>query len=270
VMKACGISLYRITAPLILLGLAWSVVLYGLEQQIMARANQRAEELDSQIRGRPPRTANPLNRQWLVARDGSVYHYTYFDPRPKAIQNLVVYHPARDRWALESQTYAPQAVYAGGRWIGKRGWTQDFTAQQSRWTPFETQTLSLEDPDYFETEQPLADMMTVPQLRRFINEQSASGFNVTPEMVELQKKLAFPFATVVMTLLAIPFGMTTGKRGTLYGIGIGIVLAVTYWILGSAFAAIGKAGLLGPIMAAWAPNVLAMGSATYLLLTART
>jgi LPS export ABC transporter permease LptG/LPS export ABC transporter permease LptF len=270
VMKACGISLYRITAPLILLGLAWSVVLYGLEQQIMARANQRAEELDSQIRGRPPRTANPLNRQWLVARDGSVYHYTYFDPRPKAIQNLVVYRPARDRWALESQTYAPQAVYAGGRWIGKRGWTQDFTAQQSRWTPFDTRTLSLEDPDYFETEQPLADMMTVPQLRRFINEQSASGFNVTPEMVELQKKLAFPFATVVMTLLAIPFGMTTGKRGTLYGIGIGIVLAVTYWILGSAFAAIGKAGLLGPIMAAWAPNVLAMGSATYLLLTART
>jgi hypothetical protein len=40
--------------------------------------------------------------------------------------------------------------------------------------------------------------------------------------------------------------------------------------MGSGFAAIGKAGLLGPIMAGWAPNVLAMGSATYLLLTART
>jgi len=64
--------------------------------------------------------------------------------------------------------------------------------------------------------------------------------------------------------------MTTGKHGTLYGIGIGIVLAVTYWIVGSGFAAIGKAGLLGPMMAGWAPNVLAIGSATYLLLTART
>jgi LPS export ABC transporter permease LptG/LPS export ABC transporter permease LptF len=269
VMKACGISLYRITAPLIVLGLAWSAVLYGLEQQIMARANQRAEELDSQIRGRAPRTSNPLNRQWLVAHDGAVYHYTYFDPRSHAIQNLAIYRPAAN-WQLESQVYAPTAVYSNGQWIGMRGWTQDFTATRSRWTPFTQRTLPLEPPDYFETEQPLADMMTVPQLKRYIDEQEASGFNVVPEMVELQKKLAFPFATVVMTLLAIPFGMTTGKRGTLYGIGIGIVLAVTYWIVGSGFAAIGKAGLLGPMMAGWAPNVLAIGSATYLLLTART
>ena len=270
VMKACGISLYRITLPLIVLGLVWSGVLYGLEQRIMARANQRAEELDSQIRGRPSRTLNPLSRQWLVAHDGAFYHYTYFDPVPKAIQNLVVYRPARDGWRLESQVSAPQAIYSSGEWIGVRGWVQDFTAQQSRWTPFARRTLPLEAPDYFETEQPLADMMTVPQLKQFIDEQAASGFNVVPQMVELQKKLAFPFATVVMTLLAIPFGLTTGKRGTLYGIGIGIVLAVAYWIIGSAFAAIGQAGLLSPVMAGWAPNVLAAGGAAYLFLTART
>jgi lipopolysaccharide export LptBFGC system permease protein LptF len=268
-MKACGISLYRITLPLIVLGLAWSGVLYALEQRIMARANQRAADLDSEIRTGKPRTANPLNRQWLVARDGAVYHYTYFDPRTKAIQNLAIYRPT-PVWQLESELYVPSAIYTNGQWTGMRGWTQDFTAQKSRWSTFAQRTLPLEPPDYFETEQPLADMMTVPQLKRFIDEQRASGFNVIPEMVELQKKLAFPFATVVMTLLAIPFGMTTGKRGTLYGIGIGIVLAVTYWIVGSGFAAIGKAGLLGPIMAGWAPNVLAMGSATYLLLTART
>lgn len=270
VMKACGISLYRITAPLIVLGLAWSTVLYGLEQRIMARANLQAEELESQIRGRPPRTANPLNRQWLVAHDGAIYHYTYFDPRPKAIQNLVVYRPSPGHWELESETSVQRVVFSNGQWIGTHGWMQDFTTPKNPWAPFAQRTLPLESPDYFETEQPLADMMTVPQLNRFIDEQRASGFNVIPEMVELQKKLAFPFATIVMTLLAIPFGMTTGKRGALYGIGIGIVLAVMYWIVGSAFAAIGKAGLLGPIMAGWAPNVLAAGSAAYLFLTART
>lgn len=269
VMKACGISLYRITFPLIVLGLAWSAVLYGLEQQIMARANQRAEELDAQIRGRPSRTANPLSRQWLVAHDGAVYYYTYFDPGPRALRNLVVYRP-NNHWQLDSQVYTPQAIYSNGQWIGVRGWTQDFTTPKNRWTPFAQRVLPLEPPDYFETEQPLAELMTVPQLKRFIDEQRASGFNVIPEMVELQKKLAFPFATVVMTLLAIPFGLTTGKRGTLYGIGIGIVLAVVYWVVGSAFAAIGKAGMLGPVMAGWAPNVLAAGSAAYLFLNART
>ena len=78
------------------------------------------------------------------------------------------------------------------------------------------------------------------------------------------------FDIFFMTLLAIPFGMTTGKRGTLYGIGIGIVLALSYWIVMGAFGAIGKAGVLTPVMAGWAPNILAAGSAAYLLLTART
>jgi lipopolysaccharide export LptBFGC system permease protein LptF len=181
-----------------------------------------------------------------------------------------VYRPARDKWQLDSQVYAPQAIYTNAQWIGKRGWIQDFTTPHNRWTPFSQRTLALEEPDYFETEQPLADMMTVPQLKRFIDDQRASGFNVVPEMVDLQKKLAFPFATVVMTLLAIPFGLTTGKRGTLYGIGIGIVLAVMYWVISSAFVAIGKAGVLSPVMAGWAPNVLAAGSAVYLFLRART
>ncbi len=264
------LGIFYISAPLLLLGAVWSVLLYGLEQRIMARANQRADALDSQIRGRPPRTLNPLNRRWLVGHDGAIYHYSYFDPEHLAIQNLVVYRPARDAWRLDSEVFTPRASFSGGQWVGTNGWTQDFTAARNRWAPFPRRPLALEPPDYFATEQPLADLMTVPQLKRFINEQAASGFNVVPQMIELQKKLAFPFVTIVMTLLAIPFGMTTGKRGTLYGIGVGIVLALGYWIVGSAFAAVGKAGLLGPMMAGWAPNVLAAGSAAYLLLNART
>lgn len=270
VMKACGISLYRIAAPLLLLSIVWSGILFGLEQQIMARANQRAGALDTKIRtGQAPRISNPLNRNWVVGRDGAIYYYTYFDPQKKTIQALTIYRPAKDSWQLESQTVAASASYAGGQWTGVKGWQQDFTGR-GRWSAFPERTLPIEPPDYFETEQPIAEMMTVPQLKRYIDELSASGFNVVPLSIELQKKLAFPFVTVVMTLLAIPFGMSAGKRGTLYGIGIGIVLALTYWIVGGAFAAVGKAGILSPIMAGWAPNILAAGIAAYLLLTART
>jgi lipopolysaccharide export LptBFGC system permease protein LptF len=56
----------------------------------------------------------------------------------------------------------------------------------------------------------------------------------------------------------------------MYGVGIGIVLAISYWIVISVFAAIGSAGLLTPLLAAWAPNVLFGGSAVYLLLAVRT
>ena len=269
VMKACGISLYRIAAPLLLLSLGWSVILYGLEQRVMAKANEKAEALDSRIRGKQPRTSNPLSRRWVVARDGSIYHYTYFDPQKNALQGLEIFRPAKDAWRLDSQVFTRSAVFDGQQWQAEAGWQQDFVGKGT-WAAFPSRTLDLEPPDYFETLQPIAEMMTVPQLKRYIDELSASGFNVVPLTIELQKKLAFPFVTVVMTLLAIPFGMTAGKRGTLYGIGIGIVLALSYWIVGGAFAAIGKAGILGPIMAGWAPNILAAGCAAYLLLTART
>ena len=269
VMKACGISLYRVAAPLFILSIGWSSILYGLEQRVMAQSNERADALDSQIRGRPPRTSSALSRRWIVGRNGDIYHYTRFDQDRKTLDNLEVYDVADNAWRLDGQTFTRAAAWDGQQWLAGTGWQQQF-AGPGKWTAFATRPLTLEPPDYFETIQPLAEMMTVPQLKRHIDELAASGFNVVPLRIELQKKLAFPFATVVMTLLAIPFGMTAGKRGALYGIGIGIVLALSYWIVGGAFAAVGKAGILTPIMAGWAPNVLAAGSAAYLLLTART
>ena len=269
VMKACGISLYRIAAPLLILSLGWSAILYGLEQRVMAKANERADVLDSQIRGRAPRTSNPLNRRWVVGRNGDIYHYTHFDQQKKTLANLEVYALAANAWRLEHETFTRSATYDDGQWTAGAGWEQSF-ADKGRWAQFTSKPLTIEPPDYFETLQPLAEMMTVPELKTHIDELSASGINVVPLRVELQKKLAFPFSAVVMTLLAIPFGMTAGKRGALYGIGIGIVLALTYWIIGGAFAAVGKAGILSPVMAGWAPNILAAGSAVYLLLTTRT
>ena len=270
VMKACGISLYRASVAVVLLSLVFSAVLYGMEQQLLARANRRAEILDAQIRGRPPRISNIANRRWIVGKDGAIYHYGYFDPDQSALNALTIYRPLADRWALSSTTFVSRAMYRGG-WQADRGWTQDYASSQPKWEGFVARALpSIEPPAYFEAEQPLPDMMTVAQLRREVAELSASGFNFVPLAVELQRKLAFPFVTFVMTLLAVPFGVTAGKRGTVYGIGLGIVIALGYWIAFSAFIAIGKAGLLSPALAAWAPNIIVLGGAGYLFLTART
>jgi lipopolysaccharide export LptBFGC system permease protein LptF len=124
--------------------------------------------------------------------------------------------------------------------------------------------------DYFMTERPDAERMSYRQLRQYVGELQTSGFNVTPYVVALHRKLSFPIVTVIMTLIAVPFAVTTGRRGALYGIGVGIVLALAYWLIFSVFAAIGTAGLLSPPLAAWAPNILFAAIAVYLLLTVRT
>ena len=270
VMKACGISLYRAAVPVIAWSLVFSALIFSLEQRLLARANRRAEVLDAQIRGRAPRIFDAMNRRWVVSRGGEVYHFRFFDPDRDHLAGLTIYTPRTDTWALATMTYADRAQYPPG-WRAASGWVQDFTVDPTRWTPFTDRRLpDLEPPDYFETEQPLAEMMTVGQLRRYVQELSASGLNVTTQAVELQRKLAFPFVTFVMTLLAVPFGVSMGRRGTLYGIGVGIVLALSYWILSSVFVAIGKGGLLDPVLAGWAPNIIVLGIACYLFLTVKT
>jgi LPS export ABC transporter permease LptG len=271
VMKACGISLYRTALSVIVLSLVMSSVLFALEQRLMASANRQADVLDARIRGRQARSTNLLNRRWVVAPDGTVYHYGHFDPQVNELLQFTILTPRKDAWALTSQTYVQRAIFRDNQWIGEQGWRQDFTSNPPKWAPLNRTTLpGVEPPAYFTTEPPDAEMMSVAELKNYIAELEPSGFNTTPLKVELHRKLAFPFVTLVMTLLAVPFGVTTGRHGALYGIGLGIVIALSYWILISAFVAIGRAGLLTPVLAGWAPNILVVGLAAYLFLRART
>jgi LPS export ABC transporter permease LptG/LPS export ABC transporter permease LptF len=269
VMKACGVSLYRTAVPIVFLSLMGSAALYTLEQRVLAQSNRRAEALDDQIRSRPARTFNPLTRQWMVARDGGIYHYGLFDPEQRMLTALSIYTPAPQRWELQSQTYAAKAEFRNG-WTGVQGWTRDYSTDPPVLADFGRRPLPLEPPDYFGTEQPIAQLMTVPELRKHIADLKASGFNWMPSAVELQRKIAFPFVTVVMTLLAIPFGVSTGRRGTLYGIGIGIAIALGYWVMSSVFIAIGSAGALPPFLAAWSPNIIVASAAAVMFLNTRT
>ena len=270
VMKACGISLYRSALSVIILSLGFSVVLFTLEQRVMASANRRAEELDAKIKGRTPKTLNLLNRRW-VAGDSAFYHYGLFDPQRNEMYGLTMFRIKPGTWELESQTFVRRATFRWGAWEGESGWVQDFSKVPATYKPIaKTPLTGIESPEYFSKEPPDAQFMTVPELRRYIAEVRRSGFNVTPLEVELQKKISFPFVTLVMALLAVPFGVGAGRHGALYGIGLGIVIALSYWILISAFVAIGRAGLLPPLLAGWAPNIMVAGIAAYLFLRART
>jgi LPS export ABC transporter permease LptG/LPS export ABC transporter permease LptF len=270
VLKACGVSLYRSSLSVVLLSLVFSTVIFGLEQRLLARANRQAEIVDAKIKNRNPRVFTATNRRWVIGREGGIYHYAVFDPERRNLSGLTIYRPS-DQWALTTAIHTERASYQGERWQAVNASVVDYRVSPPARTTFATYPLpSLEPPDYFESEQPVAEMMTVGELRRYLDELSASGLNVTPLAVELQHKLAFPFVTLVMTLLAVPFGVTTGRRGALYGIGLAIVIALSYWIAMSLFVALGRGGLLVPWLAAWAPNIIVLGAALYLFLTVKT
>jgi LPS export ABC transporter permease LptF/LPS export ABC transporter permease LptG len=283
VMRACGISLYRTALPLVLFAMAASAVLFAMEERVLATANRNADRLNHIIRTGSPQTFGVMNRKWMVGRGGEVYHYQNYDPRKRELNSLSVYqfddqaHTIRSRMFAAKATYAPVAGPAGPepQWRLEQGWSREFGgsgtgAKVRAFAPFSERKVALEPADYFVTEAREPDLMNVAQLQTYIAELRASGYNVLEHEVGLHRKGAFPFVTVVMTLIAVPFAVSTGNRGAMYGIGIGIVLALVYWVMISVFAAFGAGGLLDPVLAAWAPNLIFGAAAAGLLLTVRT
>jgi LPS export ABC transporter permease LptF/LPS export ABC transporter permease LptG len=277
VMRACGISLYRTALPLIVFATVASGVLFAFEERVLAFSNRRADYLNHIIRGGDSQTFDVVNRQWLVGSRGEIYHYQFFDPRRRELNALSILRFDPETLELEERVFATQAAYSprgpndAQPWIARSGWSRKLAGPAvTAYEPFEATRLSLEPADYFETEAPEPDRMNFVELRRHIQELQTSGYTVTEYEVALQRKFAFPLVTLVMTLIAVPFAVTTGRRGAMYGVGVGIVLALVYWTAISVFAAFGASGLMSPTLAAWAPNLLFGATAAYLLLTVRT
>ena len=280
VMRACGISLYRTALPMVFFALTASVLLFAMEESVLSTANQRADQLNYLIRTGTPQAVGVINRKWLAGNSGEVYHYQYYDQRNRELNSLSIFafdaqtHQLKARTFVQRARYEPVAAVEGetSNWLFEKGWSREFTpnAQVSSFTPFDQRTAPLEPPDYFVTEAREPELMNFPQLRAYIHELRASGYNVLDHEVGLHRKVAFPFVTLVMTLIAVPFAVTTGRRGAMYGIGVGIVLALVYWTMISIFAAFGQGGMIDPMLAAWAPNLMFGAAAAYLLLTVRT
>ena len=216
VMRACGISLYRTAAPLLLMAIVGSGVLFGLEERVLAYSNRRADTINDAIRGRLPTTYS-LNRQWVAAVNGSIYQYVYFDAGHNRLNGLSIYEFGKDPSTLARRRYFSEATFHGDReakglvpWQGGPGWTREF-APKLRYESFTNQTVVLEGPGYFGTERPDAEQMSYMELRDHVSRLRSSGFNVVPYLVELHRKLAFPFITLIMALIAVPFAVTTGQ-----------------------------------------------------------
>jgi lipopolysaccharide export system permease protein len=251
----------------------WSAALFYLDDRVLAQANRKADALENQIRGNPPRPADTIaTAHWLTDARGRVYYYALYDLSRQTLHGLSVFDVARTPYRVTSHTFAAKAVFSGGQWRATDGWVQHFsTPDRATRDRFTARSLALDVPSSFSgLHNRSSDLLSFGELRQQIAQMSGSGVNLAESRVTLQERIAFPLVTLVMTILGVPFGATTGRRGALYGIGVAIILGSAYWLLNTFFVAVGQASLLSPVLAAWAANVLFLAAAVYLTLTVRT
>jgi LPS export ABC transporter permease LptG/LPS export ABC transporter permease LptF len=274
-MKAGGWSLYRIAIPIFLIASGFCISLFLMQDYVLPSANTQQEQIRNAIKGRPPQTSWRLQRKWILGENGRIYNYEYFDEKKDSFVNLNVYETDLTTVRILRRIHAARArIASNGSWLLEDGWIRDYQSTQTGFRRISAEEIHFpEKAGYFEREifQPKeSSKMTYLRLKSHIYYLRKSGYNATELQVELHKKVSFPVSCLVMALLGIPFSFSTGKKGAFFGIGMSIAIAITYWGIAGLFEAMGAYGLLIPILAAWAPNILFGAAGLALLLTIRT
>ena len=101
------------------------------------------------------------------------------------------------------------------------------------------------------------EVMDFFELNKFIKDQQMKGAgNVIQYQVEQQKRSAYPFAALILTIIGVSLSSRKIRGGMGMHLGLGIALTFIY-ILFMQFATVFAVyGGLSPIVAAWIPNIL--------------
>ena len=273
-VKALGISLYRLAVPAVVAALLVSGMAGIVQARVLPASNQKVGKLKDEIKGRVgARTYRRADRQWLFGQGRYIYNYLRYDRETRALDRLQVFEFAPEDFSIRRRLFASEARFAGGAWVFESGWARIFEGRQLLdFNPFDEPVIDAypETPDYFESELKLPEGMSYEELEQYIAEVETSGQAVPELRVELHKKVAFPVVCFVMALIALPFSFQLGRRGALYGVGIGVVLGMAFFGLFAFFSTLGEAGALPPLIAVWTPNVAFALASLYLFLGIRT
>ena len=107
------------------------------------------------------------------------------------------------------------------------------------------------------------------ELRDFIAKEKMKGAsNVVEYQVEKNKRIAFPFANVILTLIGVAISSRKVRGGIGMHLGIGITLTFTYILFMQISSVFSTYGGLNPTIAVWIPNLVFAAISFYLIKTA--
>jgi lipopolysaccharide export system permease protein len=272
-MKAAGISLYRVSLPVLLLAGLLSVGAVTFQETLLPAINARAEELDRvKIRGGLPRHLQKRTQLWYRASDVRFFRLELVDPVARSLDGLLLLE-LDGTFRLGMRVDARQAQWTGTGWMLTDGTTQRYPGgSQVQREPFRRMSVSMpETMDDFTQVQRPPETMSFRELRAYVSKLQESGHQVGKYIVDLYSKLSFPLVHVIMALVAIPFALASPRAGgRAVGVAVALLISVGYWLVHYMAVAFAKADLLPPELAAWTANVVFAGLGTALFLRART
>ena len=112
-------------------------------------------------------------------------------------------------------------------------------------------------PRDFNIKKNIVEGMNFFELNQFIKEESLKGTEqIVFHKIEKHKRMAFPFSTVILTLIAVAIASRKIKGGIGIHLGLGILIAFTYILFMQISTTFATNSNLPAMLAVWIPNIL--------------
>ncbi|MCX5686234.1 MAG: LptF/LptG family permease, partial [Candidatus Omnitrophica bacterium] len=262
-MKSSGISLWRILAPILILGAIISLGVFTINDKIIPISSRvssviRRDELEKEKR--KTMQSRVIENVAVYGAGNRIIFARNYDTEKKTLGDIII-HEHDKQENLISKITAQSGAWTGGGWKFYKVimWRID-NAGRILGDPqfFEEKEISLrERPADFANREWRSDYLSYKQLNNYIkNFRGTSAGLVKSLLVDLHYKIAFPLISLIIILIGAPFAIVTTRGGVLIGMGMSIAIGLGYYAFIAISIAFGKAGMLPPIVSAWLGNVV--------------
>lgn len=257
-MRAGGTSLYRISAPIVAVGLIASFIALVFQEYVVPNAANKANQiLRSEIQGGQAVISNQVVTTVLPNGDVQATYAFGFDPATAELKNTTVTIYRGDQ--LVTMLTAPRARYRGMAWefFNAQAYALRPTCCRISYYPVLDVDIGA-DPSQLVERTKAPEQMSRAELRALLG----SGVKQTDRsryallLVTYDSKLARPFSVLVFTLLAIPLAIRPGRSSSGAGFGISIAIVFAFYVATTVCLAIGRGNPQLSFVMAWLPDVV--------------
>ncbi len=264
-MRSCGLSWYRISSPLLVIGLVITFSALFLNDRLIPQAMMVTHAIKKEHLERAPQETytTVIENVALYGTKNRMFYAKRYDPNEKILYDLIVF--------IDDASHRPAAKIAAEKaeWIVNDKWKLYSCVSYQlghegeiidKPTYYEERTMDLDEtPQSFLKMESQILFMRYAQLEDYIDRIAVSGKNVTRRLlVELYSRVAFPFANFALILAAISLAISPPKRQGWFfsGIGLCVFIGILFYLLNSVMISLGKAGILPPFIGAWGANFI--------------
>ena len=239
-LRVCGTSLYRIAAPIVLLGCVAALGIVVFTEGIVSLANDRYRSVINDFMTRAPEL-QPVENVFFQAPGAegtALYHARRYDPRTRTLESVTVIYLTGGETLRVIQAH--EATYrAGGAWTFHDG-AMDLNVPRS------PRDLTLPP-------KPTSEM-SLRELAQEVVGAERHGADPRPFVLEIHNRLAGAASSIVFALIGVPLSLRPHRSGPSIGMGLSILVLFAYYaiLIPSQLASEGR--VLAPAVAAWLPN----------------